>query len=65
MLPKGLFQLVESLAHDERENNGKREHSYDCRRCAIERELNQFKINLRNTIKNIEESIGESSKPKH
>jgi hypothetical protein len=60
---KGLFQLVELLDHDEREVDGKREHVYACRRCSIERGLNQLKTDLRRTLERIDESIGESSNP--
>jgi len=57
----GLLALIETLDHDQREEDGKLVHSYQCRKCAIVTSLNQFRIDLCNALKNLDESILDES----
>jgi hypothetical protein len=54
-----LFQLVRSLEHDYKEENGKQVHAYGCRRCALNVRLNHFKLLILKLLRDIEFAIGE------
>ena len=54
-----LFHLVHSLEHDYREENGKKVHAHECRRCALTVRLNGFKGQILKLLRDIEFAIGE------
>jgi len=53
-----LSNLVQSLEHDYREENGKRVHAYGCRRCAISVRLSTLKKQVILLLKDIQSAIG-------
>ena len=55
-----LFNLIRSLEHDYREENGQQVHDCGCRRCALTVRLNHFKIQIVKLLHDIEFTIGES-----
>jgi hypothetical protein len=54
-----MFQLIRSLEHDYREENGQQVHACGCRRCALTARLNGFKIQITQFLRDIEFAIGE------
>jgi hypothetical protein len=59
-LSLGLFDIIRSLEHDYKEEDGKQVHDCGCRRCALAVRLNHFKIQVGHVLRDIEFSIGEA-----
>ena len=55
-----LFHIITSLEHEFREVDGNRVHSHLCIRCALTVRLNGFKNQIRQVLRDIDFSIGES-----
>jgi uncharacterized protein YlaI len=54
-----LFNLVNLLDHDFREENGERIHSYMCRRCEIALRLRSFKEKIHRLLSDMNFEVGD------
>jgi hypothetical protein len=54
-----LFHLIHSLDHDFSEEQGKRVHSYGCRRRALSVRLSAFKAQILKILHDIDFALGD------
>jgi hypothetical protein len=54
-----LFNLVNLLDHDYREENGERLHSYACRRSEIALRIKSFNEKIRRLLRDLDFDVGD------
>jgi hypothetical protein len=60
-----LFHLIHSLDHDFSEDHGKRVHSFACRRCALSVRLRAFKMQILQSLRDIDFVLGDPEEKKN